>query len=133
MKKGNSSWKPAARLDARVPSGYVGRWVDKDPANMAKKLAEGWLPATEVNGATGEHNRPNLVQDGKPLTSVTEYRESVLMLMPEETAQQRRAYFENVTAEQLRGLKRKAQADDARNADSVGARAKGVRGTIVIE
>lgn len=136
VKKGNTSWKPAARLIAKIPPGYRGRWVDKDPANMAKKLAEGWEIANPTNGthgASAQHQPTKLVQDGKPLTSVTEYRESVLMLTPEENAQARERYFSDLTRQQTAGLKRKAEGDDQSNAAKHGARPKGVRGSIVIE
>lgn len=103
QKKGNPSWKPASLLTTDKVQGYRLRWLDKDPANLDKKRREGWQFVSEIN-AKGTHDNPETIQDGKPLTSVTEYRELVLAAMPEDMAQGREEYFRDRTKAQTAGL-----------------------------
>lgn len=106
VKKGKSTWRPAAMLDVNnKPKGYRLRWCDKDPMNIQKKEAEGWIHATSINGFKTEHEHPGKTGDGMPLTSVTEYRDMTLMAMPEEIAQARDEYIREQTERQTVELK----------------------------
>jgi hypothetical protein len=109
-KKGNRSWSPAAPLGikAKDPSNRL-RWVHAEPANMLKKRAEGWEQA-DVGDAV--HDRPNGVESGSGTPAgVLEYRDMVLMKMPEEMAREREAYYRNASQEQVSGLKTRAKRD----------------------
>src|SRR3546814_15618729 len=90
VKKGNESWKPAKKLQvAGKDPNYEYRWCENDVFNIQKRQADGWVPATEINGIHAEHKSKD-----KPLTSVTEYRESILMAIPKEDYRKHRAYYE---------------------------------------
>jgi len=109
-KKGNRSWTPAAPLGikAKDPSNRL-RWVHAEPANMLRKRAEGWEQA-DVGDAV--HDRPNGVESGAGTPAgVLEYRDMVLMKMPEEMAREREAFYRNASQEQVSGLKTRAKRD----------------------
>lgn len=128
IKKGKPTWKPAAMLDVTSPvKGFRTRWCSNDPLNIQRKKAEGWVMATEVNGIDTEHEHPEKTGDGHSLTSVTEYRDLVLMALPEELGKARDEYFNEKTEQQTRGLKRDLEEE----VESGGAAQ--VHGKIVIE
>jgi len=122
-KTGKRSWKPAALLDVqgRDPS-LRYRWAWKDSANLDKKKAEGWTYATK-----GQYNKPDaasalglkdpidedvVLSNNNSLSTLKEYRESVLMVMPEELAIERFGYYQKQTNNQAvkpRDLKRKTR------------------------
>lgn len=105
LKRGNSSWKPASVTDVvNKEPGNRYRWVNKDPDNLAKKEAEGW---ETINGLQADKASPvgsNRIEEGKPLTSVYEKRDVVLMRLPEETALQRDAYYNAENERRVTGL-----------------------------
>lgn len=121
-KKGKKSWKPAALLDTHdKPEGYQLRWVNTlDPANLARRQADGWRPLSSVTNKKTGHDRPGHIEDGKPLTTVTEYRGSVLMALPDEDYQEHREFFNEQTRRQTAGLRERFEAEN---------RAKAQRGT----
>ena len=120
-KKGKKSWKPAALLNTHdKPEGYELRWVDtSDPANYARRKADGWTPVSQITNTKTGHDRPDHMGDGKPLTTVTEYRGSVLCALPTEDYQAHREYFAQMTKRQTAGLRDQAEANN---------RAKATRG-----
>jgi hypothetical protein len=123
VKKGKPSWKPAKKLQvSNKNADYEYRWCQNDPFNIQKKKADGWVMASEINGIHAEH-----VGEKSP-TSVTEYRESVLMALPREDYLEHRAYYEEQTLKQTRSLKEDAQSKMQKL--GIGA---GVTGSIVIE
>ena len=126
-KKGKPSWKPAAALKAKPIPGYRTRWTHKDPINIQRKEAEGWVMVNSETGLTSEHEHPEDIESGTPVTSVTEYRELVLMALPEEDGQARDAYFTEQTDKQTAGLKKVLQSDLKK-----GGKAE-VHGKIIIE
>lgn len=129
VKKGKPSWKPAAMLTVTKPiDGHRTRWVSKDPQNILRKQAEGWVYANEIYGIKREHEHPEKVEDGHSLTSTTEYRDMVLMALPEELAEARDEYFQEKTEQQTRGLKRNLE-EDMRNGENTAT----IHGKIVIE
>lgn len=135
VKKGKSSWRPAARLDLRNKDpNFRYRWVTKEQDNLNRKALEGWVPANSINGGgSAEHLAPGLVNDGKSLTGTTEYRESVLMVIPEEKAKERDAYFSEQTAKQTLGLKSMAEQMNEKSAQAHRVAARGIHGSITIE
>lgn len=116
-KKGKKSWKPAALLNTEKVPGYQSRWVNtQDPANYARRRADGWVPYSQVTGSKELHDRPSHIEDGKPLDTVTEYRGSVLCLLPDEDYQEHRDFFNEQTRRQTAGLRDKAEADNRKRA-----------------
>lgn len=128
-KKGKPTWRPAEQLlvDNKDPN-FVYRWCAKDPANLARKRAEGWQPVNGLTGMSADHERPETVMGGSPLTGVTEYRELVLMALPKDIAEARRAHFNEQTDRQARGVKDRltheissaARAEQADRAETYG-------------
>jgi len=116
--KGKKSWKPSPLLQVENKNpNYEYRWVDtKDPANWAKRYADGWRPATSLNGSRAQHERPEYVQDGKLLDTVTEYRGSTLCVLPKEDYEEHREYYRNQTRRQTAGLREDAEAKNRANA-----------------
>lgn len=128
-KKGTASWRPAQKLDVTGKvKGYRYRLVDKDPLNLQKKEAEGWLFVNAETGIPGTYSRPSTVSDGKSLTTENTYRELVLMALPEEVAKERDAYYNAVTDRQTAGLKSHLQSE-ARGVNPAAA----IHGKVVIE
>lgn len=105
FKKGNSSWKPASLNEFNnKEDGYRYRMSRKDPDNLAKKSQEGWETVSGIQSSTTEHQDTNRIQDGKPLTSVTEGRDWVLQRIPEELAKGRDEYYNAESARRTAGL-----------------------------
>ena len=102
-KVGKKSWKPAKMLDVLDKvAGYRYRWCDKDPASLDKKQAEEWQ---FVKGRTAKLDAStdaakDIEGADKSLTSITEYRELVLMRLDEETAEARDEYYNNLNNKQ---------------------------------
>lgn len=132
-KKGRKSWKPAALLDTHdKPAGHQLRWVNtQDPANYARRKADGWVPVSQISNAKTGHVHPGHIEDGKPLTSVTEYRGSVLCALPDEDFIEHREFFQEQTRRQTAGLREKTEVENRKKANS-GTAAK-LYGKIIIE
>lgn len=125
QKKGKPSWAPARMLDVKgVPNGIVPRWVNKDPANVEKKTAEGWKPINATTLQIVEHGASDSLSTAKT------YRDVVLMGLPKETAEARREFFQEQTNRQTIGLKKELQ--DKVDGAAKGSQAAPVHGTIVI-
>lgn len=90
-KTGNTSWKPAPGLfEIEPPKGFRRRFVNgADLLNIARKKAQGWVI----------EEKPVEIQGVTTANGANEYRELVSMLMPEELAQARAEYYENLTEE----------------------------------
>lgn len=132
VKKGRKSWTPASRLTVTGKrEGYVQRWVNKEPGNYQKRRADGWEPVNGTSGSGLKHDHPNLTGDGKPLTTAVEYRDMVLCELPEEDYREHREYYAEQTRLQTAGLKRKAEQENAANAQ--GGQAARIYGKTIIE
>lgn len=102
VKKGNTSWRPHRTLNVKKRTeGKRLRWVNTDPANIEKKQVEGWVFAQNEDTA---HDRPKGVDHGKQIGSLKQYRDLVLMEIPEETAVARNEYYSDVTKRQSAGV-----------------------------
>lgn len=102
-KTGKTSWRPAKMLHIMSQEpGYRYRWVDKDPANLDKKTAECWEfvkgKQPKPDATTG--SATDIDYADQSLTTLTEYRELVLMRMDEDTAQSRDEYYKDITDRQ---------------------------------
>jgi hypothetical protein len=105
VKKGNSSWQPASLLDvANKEDGYRYRWSNKNPDNLAKKAAEGWETVSAIQSPHTKAVDNNYINDGKPLTSVTQKHDCILQRIPEELAEQRDAYYNAESERRVAGL-----------------------------
>lgn len=98
------SWAPPSRLDAPpAPQGYKHRWIraesggQEDRINVTGKLREGYelVRADEYP----EFSSPS-VDDGRH-AGVISVGGLLLARIPEETAQERREYYESRTHDQL--------------------------------
>lgn len=73
---------------------------------MLKKRAEGWERASRSDAV---HDRPHGVESGVGSPAdVLEYRDMVLMKLPEEVAREREAYYRTQAQQQLSGLQSRA-------------------------
>lgn len=122
-KKSGVKWAPAKLLDTISGldfNNYTYRWVNRDDANIVKKKAEGWEVASTLKGDAIEHKRPGLLDDGSNMNpSITEYRELLLMKLPNHLAEARKSYYEEMTASTVSGIK-----------DSAVSRARALGGNI---
>lgn len=130
VKKGRPSWKPASMLDTvEKHDGHRTRWCSRDSLNLQRKQAEGWVFANSITGINREHEHPEKVGDGHSLTSVTEYRDLVLMALPEDVAKERDKYFQSKTDAAVRSLKQ----DFEENIENPRGNTAEIYGKIVIE
>jgi len=109
-KTGSRSWRPAAplALKSRDPA-FRLKWGRSDPAQMMRARAEGWVQADPKDAI---HDRPNGVEGGQGAPAgVTEYRDMVLLKMPEELARERDAYYREAAQKQLRGIRTRAKRE----------------------
>lgn len=109
-KKGSRSWRPAAplALKSRDPS-FRMKWGYTDPARMMRAQAEGWVPADPGDAV---HDRPSGIDAGKGTpSSIVEYRDMVLLKMPEELAKERDAYYREAATTQLNTIKTRAKKE----------------------
>jgi hypothetical protein len=114
LKKGNSSWKPASVTDViGKEDGYRYRWINKDADNLAKKKAEGWetLNGLQADGVTPTDS--NKIEEGQKMTSIYEKRDVILARLPEETALERDAYFNDMAENRVKGLTAHIERDAA--------------------
>lgn len=126
-KKGARSWKPAQKLEVRVKTpGWTNRWCSNDPQDIQKKLAEGWVFSDD------KHSHPEQVGDGHPVTSTTEYRELVLMKLPDDIKAQRTAHYKAINEQQTLSLKRNLK-DKMQEGTSGNAPRAEVTGSILID
>jgi hypothetical protein len=100
-KKGNAVWKPAQRLNVvRRDPEWRYRWVNSDPANIDKRLAEGWVFAEDA-----KHDRAKHIEDGTGIgTAKQTYRDLTLMKMREDMARARTRYYQDQTEQQVRAV-----------------------------
>ena len=104
-------WSPPSRLEApKAPEGYRQRWIrtnirgEEDQMNVHAKLREGWefVRAEEIKNQLGDHDYP-VVREGQ-YQGVIGVGGLVLARIPEEVVEQRRKYFENITADQVKSV-----------------------------
>lgn len=101
-KKGTSSWRPFKTLDVKKKDTAKRlRWVNTDPANLERKQAEGWVFAQDAETV---HDRPKGVDHGKGIGTLKQYRDLVLMEMPEDQAEARAEYYRERTRHQSDGV-----------------------------
>ena len=107
----NKPWTPPSSLDAPpAPKGFKHRWIRTesvgfmDTGNVSKKLREGWefVRAEEIKNQLGDHDYP-VVREGQ-YQGLIGVGGLVLTRIPEEVVEQRRKYFENITADQVKSV-----------------------------
>ena len=107
----NKPWTPPSSLDAPpAPKGFKHRWIRTesvgfmDTGNVSKKLREGWefVRAEEIKNQLGDHDYP-VVREGQ-YQGLIGVGGLVLARIPEEIVEQRRKYFQDVTADQVKSV-----------------------------
>ena len=100
-------WAPPSRLDApEPPAGYVHRWIrvamrgEEDKINVHQKLREGWEP---VRADEYPDFQAPTIDEGR-YAGVIGNGGLMLCRIPEETAQERSAYYGNRTREQMQAV-----------------------------
>ena len=129
VKKGKRSWKPAKVLDVHISDEMRKkvrpRWRDKDAQNIQRAQAEGWEFFDPSKGLSAEHDHSS--------TSVPEYRELILMALPEEIGEARDEHFQEKTRQQTRGLKNRLQKNLDKTAQEEGGYRTSATGRVVID
>ena len=100
-------FKPGQRVGmlGGVPDTHVGRWCDSDPANIQKKLAEGWNFVNKTTCPSGQHvtrEDVNEINDGGDINGAISYRELIGMALPREMKEARDEYYHNQMMEMTR-------------------------------
>ena len=104
-------WTPPSSLDAPpAPKGFKHRWIRTesigfmDTGNVSKKLREGWefVRAEEIKNQLGDHDYP-VVQEGQ-YQGLIGVGGLVLARIPEEIVEQRKKYFTDITADQVKSV-----------------------------
>jgi len=105
----NKPWQPPSVLDAPdAPEGYVYRWIREsmigkdDRANMSKRIREGWEP---VRAEEHPDFETPVVEEGK-YAGVIGVGGLILAKMPIEIVEQRKAYFRDMTSDQIEAVDR---------------------------
>jgi hypothetical protein len=100
-------WAPPSRLDApEPPAGYVHRWIriamrgEEDKINVHQKLREGWEP---VRADEYPEFMAPTIDEGR-YAGVIGNGGLMLCRIPEETAQERSAYYGSRTREQMQAV-----------------------------
>lgn len=89
-------WKPSRVLD--IPQhlkvkGFTYRWASKNQVGRIQKLiSEGWEIDTELSKKLSTAI-PKTIIDGSPLDGTVQRRELIVMRIPDEMADARRAYY----------------------------------------
>ena len=105
------SWTPPSSLDAPpAPQGFKHRWIRTesvgfmDSGNVSKKLREGWefVRAEEIKNELGDHDYP-VIQQGQ-YQGLIGVGGLVLARIPEEIVMERRNYFRQITADQVKAV-----------------------------
>lgn len=101
-------WKPSSTLP--IPDkndGYAYRWLRRsylgveDPSNMSKKMREGWEPVDPK-----EHPELATYMDPRQRgqSQMVEVGGLILARLPRERAEARRAYYANLTEQQMQSV-----------------------------
>lgn len=99
-KKPTQPWRPASLLtvEAKIlaeirAKGLTPKWVAKDKVDRHKH--EGWEVYKSSNPSTVAPGKTAI--DGSPLDGTVQKRNLILMVMPTEMVESRRAYFRSLT------------------------------------
>ena len=107
----NKPWTPPSSLDAPpAPKGFVHRWIrtefmgQEDTGNVSKKLREGWefVRAEEIKNKLGDLDYPVICKG--QYQGLIGVGGLVLARIPEEIVEQRKQYFKNITADQIKAV-----------------------------
>ena len=128
-KKGRPAWDEASTLlvynkdgsmFSKGDDGFRYRWEENDPHRIQIQKARGWEIVSDV-ATTGVKRgaEADAIDDGKPLTTVLEYKELVQMRIPERLAQDREQYMQEKADRQMQivtggGTQGHDQIEDAR-------------------
>ncbi|MEK9695442.1 MAG: hypothetical protein VW270_06725, partial [Candidatus Poseidoniales archaeon] len=100
-------WQPPSMLDApEAPAGYKHRWIraevrgHDDRANMSKRMREGFEPVRAEDHP--DFDAPTLDQGQH--AGVIGVGGLILAKIPEETIEERDAYFQRQTDDQISGV-----------------------------
>lgn len=110
-KKGRPSWDEASTLLVynkagdmfeKGDDGFRYRWETDDPHRIQIQKARGWEIVSDM-ATTGVSRgaEADSIDDGKQMTSVNQYKELVLMRLPEEDAKEREQYMQEKSDRQM--------------------------------
>ena len=108
-------WAPPSHLSAPpAPDGFVHRWIrvsmrgEEDKMNVNSKLREGWEPVRKDEYP--EYEAPTI--DGGRYEGIIGQGGLMLCRIPEETAQERSAYYGSRTREQMQAVDQDLMKDE---------------------
>ena len=126
------NWRPSSRLATlRAKPGYTARWVDADPAEIARKKAEGWIimkPEDNVGPPIDQTD----IKDGTALHDGIRYRDMIAMMLPNDLKEAREEYYRKENEQAMAGILKKSDGE----LENMGAQVykpKGSPGRVVIE
>lgn len=125
-------YRPASRLATlKARKGYTPRWVSADPAEIARKKAEGWIIMQPKDNIGPEIEQTD-IKDGSALHAGIRYRDMIAMMLPDSIREDREEYYREENRQAMAGILR----DTDQKLEQTGAQVykpHGQPGRIVIE
>lgn len=125
-------WKPSSVLpQLKARHGFTARWVNNDPGNISKKLAENWIlmkPADNIGIPIKAYDTP----DANPLASEIRYRDMIAMMISNEDKKSRDEYMREESKAATKQILKQTDEEFKRAGVQTYA-PKGQSGRIVIE
>lgn len=124
-KKGTSpGWRPSSVLGTlKARPGFKARWVQNDPARIAKMKAEGWIVMKPTDNVGGFESLSE---------SEIVYRDTIGMMLPNDKAEARSEYYRQELKETTKSILSKSDQEFKRAGVQTYA-PKGQAGRIVID
>ena len=100
------NWRPASNLATlKAKKGFTAYWASSDPANIARKKAEGWI-VMKPEDNVGPPIEQIDVNDGTALHDGIRYRDHIAMMLPDELKEAREDYHQEENRNQMAGVLR---------------------------
>jgi hypothetical protein len=112
----DDEWHPAGLLEDLQGldlENFAYKFARRDPDRIRRLTAEGWTLVNDLDGDSVQHKLSSVgrLDAGSKLTSAVDFRELVLMKLPQKRAAARRRYFSEKSERAMRLITHKVKED----------------------